>query len=342
LKRLRYVLNKVGWALLTILIVIVFNFFLFRVLPGDPARSGLKDPRLTQENIKAIQARFGVDKPVINCFERLNPIKTGPCLVNPLDTQFFIYIKNLLQGEMGISFYTRQPVSQMIGERIVNTVMLVLPAQIIAILLGSIVGVIAAWKSHTTIDAGTLIVSLIFWSVPTFWLGIILLMWGSKFGLPLGGMVTAGGKFANAWQRWLDVGKHLLVPGLTFVIIVVGEYVIIMRSALLDVLSEDYILTAKAKGLNAFQILKDHATKNAMLPIVTITALNLGFTVAGAIQIETVFSYPGVGLAIFEAVSQRDYPLLQYSFLVIAVSVVLANLLAELLYSYLDPRVEAS
>jgi peptide/nickel transport system permease protein len=342
LKRLRYILNKVMWALLTILIVIVFNFFLFRVLPGDPARSGIKDPRLTQENILAIQARFGLDKPVINCFERLNPIKTGPCLVNPLDTQFFIYIKNLLQGEMGISFYTRQPVSEMIGERIVNTVMLVLPAQLIAIILGSIVGVIAAWKSHTTIDAGTLIVSLVFWSVPTFWLGIILLMWGSKFGLPLGGMVTAGGNFANAWQRWLDVGKHLLVPGLTFVIIVVGEYVIIMRSALLDVLSEDYILTAKAKGLNAFQILKDHATKNAMLPIVTITALNLGFTVAGAIQIETVFSYPGVGRAIFEAVSQRDYPLLQYSFLVIAVSVVLANLLAELLYSYLDPRVEAS
>jgi peptide/nickel transport system permease protein len=122
----------------------------------------------------------------------------------------------------------------------------------------------------------------------------------------------------------------------------VGEYVIIMRSTLLDVLSEDYILTAKAKGLNTFQILKDHATKNAMLPIVTITAMNLGFTVAGAIQIETVFSYPGVGLAIFEAVSQRDYPLLQYSFLVIAVSVVLANLVAELLYSYLDPRVEAS
>jgi peptide/nickel transport system permease protein len=342
LKRLRYVLNKVMWALLTVLIVIVFNFFLFRVLPGDPARSGIKDPRLTQENILAIQARFGLDKPVINCFERLNPIKTGPCLVNPLDTQFFIYIKNLLQGEMGISFYTRQPVSEMIGERIVNTVMLVLPAQLIAIILGSIVGVIAAWKSHTTIDAGTLVVSLIFWSVPTFWLGIILLMWGSKFGLPLGGMVTSGGNFANAWQRWLDVGKHLLVPGLTFVIIVVGEYVIIMRSALLDVLSEDYILTAKAKGLNAFQILKDHATKNAMLPIVTITALNLGFTVAGAIQIETVFSYPGVGRAIFEAVSQRDYPLLQYSFLVIAVSVVLANLLAELLYSYLDPRVEAS
>jgi peptide/nickel transport system permease protein len=167
-------------------------------------------------------------------------------------------------------------------------------------------------------------------------------MWGSKFGLPLGGLVTAGGQFANTWDRVVDMGRHLLIPMLTFVIIVVGEYVIIMRSTLLDVLSEDYILTAKAKGLNTFQILKDHATKNAMLPIVTITALNLGFTVAGAIQIETVFSYPGVGLAIIEAVSQRDYPLLQYSFLVIAISVVLANLMAELLYSYLDPRVEAS
>ena len=342
LKRLRYILNKLMWAALTILFVIVFNFFLFRVLPGDPARSGIKDPRLTQANILAIQARFGLDKPVINCFERLNPIKTGSCFINPLETQFFIYITNLLKGEMGISFYTRRPVSELIGQRIINTVLLVLPAQLIAILLGTLGGIIAAWKSHTALDASLLITSLISWSVPTFWLGIILLMWGSRYGLPLGGLVTPGGQFANIWEQLVDNARHLFIPMLTFVIIVVGEYVIIMRSTLLDVLSEDYILTAKAKGLNTFQILKDHATKNAMLPIVTITALNLGFTVAGAIQIETVFSYPGVGRAIFEAVSQRDYPLLQYSFLVIAISVVLANLLAELLYSYLDPRVEAN
>lgn len=342
MKRLRYVLNKLVWAFITILIVIIFNFFLFRVLPGDPARAGIKDPRLSQANILAIQARFGLDKPVINCFERLNPIKPGPCLINPFETQFGIYILNLLKGEMGISFYTRQPVNQMLGERLINTVMLILPSEFIAILLGTVVGVIAAWKSHTTIDAGTLIISLITWSVPTFWLGIILLMWGSSFGLPLGGLVTPGAQFENAWQRIADVMRHLLIPSLTLIIIVIGEYVIIMRSTLLDVLSEDYILTAKAKGLNTFQILKDHATKNAMLPIVTITALNLGFTVGGAIQIETVFSYPGVGRAIFEAVSQRDYPLLQFSFLIIAVSVVVANLLAELLYSYLDPRVEVN
>ena len=120
-----------------------------------------------------------------------------------------------------------------------------------------------------------------------------------------------------------------------------GEYMLIMRSSLMDVLSEDYILTAKAKGLSTFQILKDHALKNAMLPIVTIVALNLGFTVAGAIQIEAVFSWPGLGGAIFESVVRRDFPVLQGAFLLIAVSVILANLIADLTYSYLDPRVRA-
>jgi len=199
LKRLRYVLNKLKWALITIFIVIIFNFFLFRVLPGDPSRSGLKDPRLTQENILAIQARFGLDKPVINCFEKLNPIKTGSCFINPLETQFGIYIINLFKGEMGVSFYTQQPVSQMLGNRIVNTVMLVLPAQLIAIMLGTLGGIMAAWKSRTPLDVGTLVASLVAWSVPTFWLGIILLMWGSKFGLPLGGLVTPGGQFNSLW-----------------------------------------------------------------------------------------------------------------------------------------------
>jgi peptide/nickel transport system permease protein len=132
----------------------------------------------------------------------------------------------------------------------------------------------------------------------------------------------------------------MLLPTLTYTIVFLGEYMLIMRSTLLDVLSEDYILTAKAKGLSTFQILKDHALRNAMLPMVTIIALNLGFTVAGAIQIETVFSWPGLGGAIFEAVGRRDYPMLQGAFLLLAVSVILANLIADLLYSYLDPRVQ--
>ncbi|MCB0031195.1 MAG: ABC transporter permease, partial [Anaerolineales bacterium] len=139
---------------------------------------------------------------------------------------------------------------------------------------------------------------------------------------------------------WADVGRHLILPTITYTIIFLGEYMLIMRSTLLDVLSEDYILTAKAKGLGTFQILKDHALQNAMLPMVTIIALNLGFTVSGAIQIETVFSWPGLGGAIFNAVGRRDYPMLQGAFLLIAVSVILANLIADLTYAWLDPRVQ--
>jgi peptide/nickel transport system permease protein len=139
----------------------------------------------------------------------------------------------------------------------------------------------------------------------------------------------------------VDIVQHMILPTLTYTIIYMGEYMLIMRSSLLDVLSEDFILTAKAKGLNTFQILKDHALKNAMLPLVTVIALNLGFTMAGAIQIETVFSWPGLGGAIYEAVVRRDFPMLQGAFLMIAVSVIIANLLAELGYSLLDPRVQS-
>lgn len=337
----KFVIQKLLWALLTVFFVVILNFFLFRVLPGDPARSGVRDPRLTQEAQQAIRVRFGLDKPVINCFASLNPPTRGDCFVNPLDTQFFIYFRNLFQGELGISYHTNRPVVDLLAERLWNTVILIGAGQILAIVLGMGLGIVAAWQSRSGLDYGALIFSLMAWSLPTFWLGIILLFWGSNyFGLPLGGMVTAGGNFVNGWARTGDLLRHMLLPTLTYTIVFLGEYMLIMRSTLLDVLSEDYILTAKAKGLTHFQILKDHALGNAMLPMVTIIALNLGFTVAGAIQIEAVFSWPGLGGAIFEAVNRRDYPMLQGVFLLIAVSVILANLAADLLYSYLDPRVK--
>lgn len=338
----RYVLLKLAWAIFTIFFVICLNFFLFRVLPGDPARAGLRDPRLTQEAQQAIRERFGLDKPVINCFESLNPVKTGSCFINPLETQFVIYVRNLLTGNLGISYHTNRPVSTTLMERLWNTVLLIGAGQILAIILGMGLGVIAAWKSRTPLDYGALVFSLMAWSLPTFWLGIILLFWGSNnLGLPLGGMITPGMSYASWWDRAVDVMRHMALPTLTYTIVFLGEYMLIMRSSLLDVLSEDYVLTARAKGLNHFQILRDHALKNAMLPMVTIIALNLGFTVAGAIQIETVFSWPGLGGAIFEAVGRRDYPMLQGAFLLLAVSVIFANFAAEMLYSYLDPRIRS-
>jgi len=340
LKRWHYLLGKFSWALLTILFVIVLNFFLFRILPGDPARAGVHDPRLKKEAIEAIRVRFGLDKPVINCFETLNPVKFGNCMVNPMETQFFIYIRNLLQGELGTSYHSNRPVADILVERLWNTILLIGAGQILSIILGVIFGVLGAWKARTPIDYTALISSLVAWSLPTFWLGIILLFWGSSHGLPIGGKATPGSSTYPLLQQWADIARHMLLPTLTYTIVYMGEYMLIMRSSLLDVLSEDYILTAKAKGLNTFQILKDHALKNALLPLVTIIAINLGFTVAGAIQIETVFSWPGLGGAIYEAVVRRDFPVLQGAFIMIAISVIFANLLADLTYSYLDPRVQ--
>jgi peptide/nickel transport system permease protein len=341
MKRTRFFLKKLVWAIFTIVFVIVLNFFLFRILPGDPAKQGVRDPRMTKEAIETIRVRFGLDKPVINCFVSLNPIEMGDCLINPLDTQFFIYAKNLVQGDLGISFHYNRPVANILVQRLWNTILLIGAGQILAIIVGVVFGVVAAWKARTPIDYSALLLSLLAWSLPTFWLGMILLFWGSNNGFPIGGKATPGMSLASPVDQIADVLQHMFLPTLTYTIIFMGEYMLIMRSSLMDVLSEDYILTAKAKGLSTFQILKDHALKNAMLPLVTVIALNLGFTMAGAIQIEAVFSWPGLGGAIYQAVVQRDYPMLQGAFMMIAVSVIIANLLAELGYSMLDPRVQS-
>jgi peptide/nickel transport system permease protein len=229
----------------------------------------------------------------------------------------------------------------MLREGLWNTILLIGAGQLLAIIFGLGLGVLAAWKSHSIFDHVGVIGGLIAWSLPTYLLGIILLFWGSReFGLPIGGMVTPGVSFNSPVDRWLDIGRHIILPTLTYTILYVGEYLLFMRSAMIDVLSEDYILTAKAKGLSTGRILRTHAFRNSMLPIVTIIALNLGFTVSGAVFIETVFSWPGLGQATILALNRRDYPMLQGTFLLLAICVICANLIADLLYSYLDPRIQ--
>jgi peptide/nickel transport system permease protein len=332
MRRAEYLLRRIGWALFTIAFVAVLNFFMFRVLPGDPSKAGIRDPRLTAEMQAALRVRFGLDKPLL--------INTSG---NPFDSQFFLYMRNLLSGDLGMSFNFNRPVADLLRERLLNTVLLVSVGQILAIILGLALGLLAAWRRGTSLDGGALVFGLVTWSLPTFFLGIILLIVGSsRLGLPVAGIRSPGQTFDSEWARLLDIGRHLILPTITLTVIYFGEYLLIMRSALLEVLGEDYILTARAKGLTDGRVLRDHALKNAMLPVVTIVALTLGYTVAGAIQVETVFSWPGLGRAIFEAVGRRDYPMLQGSFLLLAVSVVLANLIADLLYTYLDPRVKAA
>jgi len=336
LQRSDYIIRKIFIGLATLAVVIVFNFFLFRILPGDPVKSITRSPRLTREARERLKVDFGLDKPIWLDIEQLREwnLKGG------FDTQFTAYVRALLHGNLGISFRSRRDVAEVLAERVWRTIVLVAAGEILALIFGITLGLIAAWRRGTRLDTSILLGSLFFWAFPTFFLGIILLIL-ARGHLPVGGMVIPGLKPAAGWEYWIDVGKHLILPTLTMAIIYTTSYVMIMRSSVLEVLSEDYILTAKAKGLNTFQILRDHALKNAMLPLVTIVALNLGYTVGGAIQVETVFSWPGIGRLMFDAVMQRDYPVLQGTFLLLAVSVITANLLADLLYSVLDPRVKA-
>ncbi|MBN1138621.1 MAG: ABC transporter permease [Anaerolineae bacterium] len=335
MERSSYILRKIAFALVTLAAVIVFNFLLFRILPGDPVKLVIHSPRMTREAQERVRASFGLDKPIWLDGERL---KQGDVL-GAFDTQFTAYLHNLVRGDLGVSFATRQDVYDLLKERVWRTVVLVLGGDVLAIILGMSLGLLAAWRRGTRLDAGILLGALFTWALPTFFLGIILLIL-ARGHLPVGGMATPGLKPADGLTYWIDVGKHLILPTVTMAIVYTSEYILIMRSGVMEVLAEDYILTAKAKGLSTLRTLRDHALKNAMLPMVTVIALTFGYTVGGAIQVETVFSWPGIGRLMYEAVQKRDYPVLQGTFLLLAVSVILANLLADLLYSALDPRVK--
>jgi len=335
MQRGRYILNKFILAIITIIVIIIFNFFLFRILPGDPARALVGIGRMKPKTVQLIREQFGLDKPVWLDLDRL---KAGD-FKGGFDSQFTAYIRNLSQGNLGVSFSNRLEVKEILVDRIWKTVLLLFTGEIVAILLGSVLGIIASWRRGSKLDIGILIWGLFTWSIPTFFFGIILVIL-ARGHLPTGMMVTVGLKPDDGWIYWKDVAKHLILPTITLGIGFTSSYMMVMRSSIIEVLSEDYILAAKAKGLNNFEILRDHALKNAMLPMVTLIALSIGYTVGGAIQVETVFSWPGIGRLIFDSVGKQDYPVLQGTFLLLAVSVIGANFLADFVYTLLDPRVQ--
>jgi peptide/nickel transport system permease protein len=316
-----FALRKTVAAFVTIIAIVCANFVIFRIAPGDPIRMMFRDPRVSAEDLQAIREKFGLDK--------------------SLGGQFLAYVKELSRGDLGLSFSHRRPVTEVLAEKIPRTLLLVISALSIAVLLGVILGALAGWRSGTSFDTFVLTLSLTMYSIPTFSLGIILLLiFAYHIAIfPLGGIVTPASGFTGiAYLK--DVLWHMCLPAISIVIWYFGEYVLLTRSSMIDVLGQDYIITARAKGLKEFGILKNHALRNALLPVVTITGVNLGFAVAGIIEAETVFSWPGVGRLVYEAVSNRDYPLLQGAFLLFAVSVVLANLLIDLIYGYVDPRIK--
>ena len=313
-----YVIKRTAFALLTVFIAVTINFALFRLAPGSAVTNFSRVPHATPETRLAIKRQFGLDKSKL--------------------AQYGIYLKQLAHGNLGVSFANSQPVSHNLRTALQNTVPMVLLGTVFAIVIGTLTGVAAAWRRGTAVEAASVTTALGFYSMPTHWLGLMLVILFTGT-LPTGGMSNEFLIDPSWWTHIKDVLEHMLLPSLTLGLVLYGEYTLIVRSAMLETLGEDYVLTARAKGLKPWAILRKHALRNALLPIATLVALSLGYIVAGAILVETVFSWPGIGRAVYDAVLQRDYPMLQGAFLLLTVSVVVCNLVADLLYFKLDPRI---
>lgn len=293
---------------------------MFRLLPGNPVELLFRNPLLTVQQIQQLNAQFGLNK--------------------PLYIQFIIFLKNVFEGQWGFSFYYRVPVSQVLFVALLNSIILLIPSTILAIVIGVGLGIVAGWKRDSATDVGILASSLVLYAVPTFWLGMLFIMMALNFrGLPVSGMATVGQNYPSTWGYVSDVLAHLFLPTLTLTLVTLGQFTIIMRSSVLSQLTEDYVVAAAAKGMSGRTLLRKHIVPNAMLPTVTIIAISIGTVVAGAVLTETVFSWPGVGSLIYDSITRRDYPVLEGAFLVIAAVVILSNFVADLVYAYLDPRV---
>jgi peptide/nickel transport system permease protein len=333
--RLDFIIRKAAFALITLVAVITINFFLFRIVPGDPLTMMIS-PRMRPETQERIREQFGLTKPI---WLNMPAYRETNELSDLFDSQFVYYLRGLGKGDLGESFRQKKPVSELIGARLGPTLLLIFTGEIAGILLGTSLGIIAAWKVRSKIDVASLGIGLTIFALPPFWLGIVLLIL-SRGIFPAGGYITLGIEFQSFLDRWLDIARHLVLPATTMALLLFGGYMLVVRNSTLEVLAEDYILTAKAKGYKPMQILRLHALKNASLPLVTIIALDLGIALGGVIQIETIFSWPGLGSLMFDAIAQRDYPVLQGVFLLLTIGVIGANFLADLTYAYLDPRVK--
>ena len=319
-----YLGRRLASALLTIALITLINFLLFRAMPGSPERILLRNtPNVTEEMKQAAKARWGLDKPVF-------------------PDQLVAYVGATVSGDLGFSFAARgAPVTDVLGRRIWPTVILFGLGELLAIVIGLALGAYSGWKRGGWVDQLGNGVSLVLYATPYFLLGMAFLL---IFALalrwfPAFGMLTAGAHYSGIWDRAWDFGSHLFLPLMTVALGLIGQYAIIMRSSIIETLSEEYVTTARAMGLRDRRVLRHHALPNALLPTVSLIAINLGYIVAGAITVEVVFNWPGLGTLAVEALTARDYPVLQGTFLLLSVSVVLANLAADLIYAALDPRV---
>jgi len=319
-----YLVRRLASAAITILLIVFINFLLFRAMPGSPERIILRGvPNVTLERLEATRERWGLNDPLF-------------------PDQFVSFLQATASGDLGFSFVARgQTVGEVLAQRIWPTIILFGLGELVAIVVGLALGAYSGWRRGGPIDFVGNGVSLILYSAPYFLLGMILLLiFATNLGwFPTFGMLTAGATYSSPVDRMVDFLSHLALPLATVALGLIGQYAIVMRSSIIETSSDDYVTTARGMGLTDGRVLRHHALPNAMLPTVTLVAINLGYVVAGAITVEVVFNWPGLGTLTVEALTARDYPVLQGVFLLLSVSVVLANLAADMVYGVLDPRV---
>ena len=319
--RLRWLAGKALAALLTLAFVLVFNFFLFRIM-GDPTAQLARLPRASPEEIQQLRAYYGLDKPILG--------------------QFADYVQDTLKGDLGISQRSRETVASELGHAIPWTLLLIGTGTLLATLFGTWLGVIAATRRGKATDDSLLGFSLFTYAAPEYWIGIILiLVFAVAIPLfPAGQQMTPGAEFDSWFAQAADVAEHMVLPVTALTLMLLGQYFVIMRSSMVDVLTEDFVTVKRATGMPWNRVVRKHAVPNALLPLVTLAALQFGAVAGGVITIETIFSWPGLGELTYNAINDKDFPVLQGTFLVFSIAVIFANLLADCLYFVLDPRVQ--
>ena len=315
-----YVIGRLLQMIPVILLILVLNFILIRLAPGDPALI-MAGEWATDEYIAAVREKYALDQPIL--------------------VQLGKYLKQTLTGDLGYSYDWHQPVLDLILSRLPATLLLVLSSQVLGIFLGIILGVFSARHVGSGLDATLTLSAAVAFSLPVFWLGLMLIF---VFGiwlkwLPSGGMISIVGP-RTGLPHVLDILHHLILPAVSLAVVwVAPQFLRITRSSMIEVMREDYITTARAKGLKEERVFFKHALRNALLPNITVIGLNLSLAMSGGLLTETVFSWPGMGRLMYEAIFRRDYPLLMGIFLFTAVLVVVGTLLTDVFYRVLDPRV---
>ena len=307
-------------SLLTLLFVVAFNFFLFRVVQSDPVATLFRGRNISDEIRAELEREFGLDKST--------------------SEQFVLYLRETAQLNLGVSYQSQRAVWQEISEAIPNTVILVGTSAVLSAVIGTVAGIVAAWRRRTAADYTLTSSTMVLYSMPDFWLGMLLMsVFAVSLGwFPIGGVVDPGTD-PQGLERVVQTLHHLVLPAATLTLAYLGEYAIVTRSSLLEVMSEDYLGVARAKGLREVKVRNRHAVPNALLPVVTLTAINFGFVLSGSIAVEALYSWPGLGLATADAIRGPDLPMLQGLFLVFSAAVIVFNLIADLAYGWLDPRV---